>query len=251
MSRTRSPSNGSAGEAVVVRVRWRDSRRRVELIECSPRRGARSGGRSRADPSRKGGRGFAEAIPRVRGERPPCLEVVERRDVRAVRDRCVGDPEGRRQTDHLFDGVIGDPLVDGRSQRRSVQEQLRILHPLGMSDHGAEVQPLLAGATPEPDQPVACRPDARRRDEPPSPHRSSELVVERHRVVGEAHHERLEHRHVDELALRVGAPNAPPGCRSRRRAPESHSPIWPPTNTGARSGRPDRARRSLPTTLAA
>ena len=43
---------------------------------------------------------------------------------------------------------------------------------------------------------------------------------------------------------------APPGCRCAANRPESHSPIWPPTNTGARSGSPrakpdDRARPRL------
>ena len=110
-----------------------------------------------------------------------------------------------------------DPAVDRRRQRRAVQEEPRILHPLGVFDHDAEVEPLLPGPAPEPDQPVAGSPDARGRDESAAPHRSSELVVERHRVVREAHRQRLEHRHVDELAVHGRCAGSPPGSRSRRR----------------------------------
>ena len=252
MSRTRSPSNGSAGGAAAVRGAIACVRAvRAASIECSPSRGAGSGGRRRAAPSRKGGRGFAAPsrglatnVSRAR----KCSNVVT---FEPLAIGALGIRKADARLEHLFDGVVGDPRVDGRRQRRAVEEELRILHPLGMSDHGAEVEPLLPGPAPEPDQPVAGRPDARRRDEPASSHRSSELVVERHRVVGEAHRQRLEHRHVDELALRVGAPTrrqGPDRAEERRRA----TPRSGHRRTRAH-GRVCRepARRSLPTTPAA
>ena len=145
-------------------------------------------------------------IPGVRRERLPLAEMLERRDVRAVGDRCVGDPEGRRQVEHVLHGVLGDPGVDRRRQRRSIEEEGRILHPLGVPDHGAEVEPLLPRPAPETDQAVAGGADAGRGDEPAAAHRASELVVERHRVVREAHRQGFEHRHVDELAVRARTP---------------------------------------------
>ena len=183
------------------------------------RRGGGLGDGVLAQPRRRAGRsedGRAQPVrrPGVRGpvagvgdEGAPLLEVGEGRDVRAVGDRCVRDAEGRRLVEDLVDGVAADPLVDGRRQRRAVQEELRVLGPLGVADHHAEVEPLLAGAAPQPDQPVTRRTDAGRRDEAAAAHGAAELVVERDRVVGEAQDQRLEHRHVDQPAL--GAAPAP------------------------------------------
>ncbi len=106
------------------------------------------------------------------------------------------------------------PRCGRRSTRRwSGVSAVRSRKSFGSSVHSgwptimAEVEPLLAGAAPQPDQPVTRRTDAGRRDEAAAPHGAAELVVERDRVVGEAQDQRLEHRHVDQLAL--GAAPAP------------------------------------------
>ena len=132
--------------------------------------------------------------------------MLELRDVRSIGERCIRNAKGRRQVEHLFDGVVGDPGLDGRSQRRPIEKEGGILHPLGVFDHGAEVQPLLTGPASEADEPVTGGPDTWGGDESASPHRPAELIVERHRIVGEAHRQGFEHRHVDELPARIGTP---------------------------------------------
>ena len=206
MSRTRSPANGSAVGPAAGGVRGGIPRRAISSMESRPSRGA-AVGRSKASCAEPEGRSrIRGAIPWVDNEGLPLSEMLDGGDIRAVGDRCVRDPEGRREVEHLLDGVRADPPVDGRPERRAIEKELRILHPLRVFDHGAEVEPLLPGAAPEADQPVARCPDARRRHESLLPHRAAELVVEGHRVVREGHRQRLEHRHVDELAARFGAP---------------------------------------------
>ena len=61
--------------------------------------------------------------------------------------------------------------------------------------------------------------------------------VEGHGVIGEAERQGLEHRDVDQpagLGPRRLAARVPIAAKS----PASHSPTWPPTKTGARSGSP-------------
>ena len=86
------------------RVRWTTA-----SMECSPSRGAGSGGRSRACTEPERWSRVRRAIPWVLDERLPFPEVLERGDVGAVGDRCVRDPEGRRQIEDLLDGVVRDP----------------------------------------------------------------------------------------------------------------------------------------------
>ncbi len=173
----------------------------------------------RPQPERR--RRIGRPVPRVDRERFPVEEVLERCDVRAVGDGSVGDAEGRGQVQDLVDGVRGDPGVDDGRQLRPVEEERSVLHPLRVLDHDAEIEPLLPGPAPQPDQSVLGRADTRGRDEPLASHRPTELVVERHRVVGQAHGQGFEHRHVDELAVRVPAPDrgqGPDGGEDDRRA---------------------------------
>ncbi len=206
MSRTRSPANGSAACAVLVRLRAGAVRGTSSSMVCPPSRGAASGGRRRPAPSRKGGRGFiapsrgfSTKVSRFR----KCSNAVTFEPL-AIGAFGIRKADARSRTSSTR--VRCDPSVDSRRQRRTVQKELRILHPLGVFHHRAEVEPLLPGPTAETDQPVAGRPDARCRHESLAAHGSAELVVEGHGVVGEGHRQRLEHRHVDQLAARVGAP---------------------------------------------
>ena len=115
---------------------------------------ARSG---RAEPVRAArgsmtpSRGFVTNVPR-------CREVVGRRDAsrrcRSARAGCGRPPRGRgprrscaRRSTRRWSGV---------SAVRS-RKSFAVLGPLGVLDHHAEVEPLLAGADPEPDEAVAGR----------------------------------------------------------------------------------------------
>ena len=108
MSRTRKPWNGSAGDAG-GRCEFEQRSRapgdlvdRVLLRAGGPVRAA--GGVAVSEP--EGWSRIRRAVPRVRDEGLPLAEVLERRDVRAVGDRCVGDPKGRGKVEHLLDGVL-------------------------------------------------------------------------------------------------------------------------------------------------
>ena len=223
------------------------SRRRRRLAAVAARPGGGPLGRPERCRARAGRvvRGFAAPSLGIGHERPALLEVRPRRGIRAVGDRRVGDAEGR--------GLVRAPLRRVRSaiqasmvgvERGAVEEERPVLHPLGMADHHAEVQPLLPGPAPEPDEPVAGRTDAGRRHEPLPAHRPAQLVVERHRVVGEAHRQRLEHRHVDELAAGAGAPTG------RQRPDGAEEPGEPLPDLAADEDRgtvgPPRARPTIP-----
>ena len=241
MSSTRSPLNGSAASV---------GRRRPARAStaCSSRRGAGSGG---GGSRSRGGRVAAGSPHRRAGwARTSPGRGSARRSARSR--RCTIGAFGMRNADARSSTsstvCSRDPLVDRRRQRGALEEQRAVLGPLGMTDHHAEVEPLLAGPDAEADQPVAGGGDARRRDVPALAHRSPELVVERDRVVREAHRQRLEHRHVDELALVAGAVAAPPACRWRRRcrrATRRSGRRRAPAVDRARRG---RGRRSRPTT---
>ena len=145
-------------------------RRRARRSSAAPSRGAGSGAGGGPTPAGTAG-GDSPRRPGVGGEAPRARKCSKRRDVGAVGDRRVGDPEGRRQVEHLVDRVRGDPRVDRRGQRRPVEEERGSSIHSGCSDHGAEVEPLLPRPDPEPDQPVAGGADTRGRDETLAPHR--------------------------------------------------------------------------------
>ncbi len=216
---------------------------------CSPEPRGRFGRTKAGRPESERRTGLAAPSRGLAKNVSARAEVLERRDIRAVGDRCVGDAEDRREVEHLVDGARANPLVDRRRQGRAVQEELRVLGPLRVSDHGAEVEPLLPGADAEPDEPVARRADAGGRDEAPAAHRPTQLVVERDRVVGEAHDHRLEHRDVDKFALWIASP------AGRERADRGEEPRQPLADLtadvhrrpiGPAAGEPhDRARPRL------
>ena len=248
MSSTRSPLNGSGpGAPAPAGAPAPRPRRRGARRAAAPVRIAQTGRRQAERRPRVG-----RAVAGVGDEGRPLAEVLDGRArwrrARSVRSGC-GRPTPARAPRSTVRSPTQASMVG--AERGPLEEQLRVLGPLGVADHRAEVEPLLAGAAPEPDQPVARGADAGRRDEPLLAHRPAELVVERHRVVREAHRRRLEHRHVDELARRVVAPATTPACRwRRRRRPATRRP-------GRRRARaPDRAahgraRRCRPTTPAA
>ena len=208
-SRTRSPAYGSSsvgrGRARPCGGVGRPARRRRRARPASaPARGAEQRRVEPVGPVR-----LDEAVARVLDDRPARLEVVGLRDRRAVADGGVGDAEGAGELEDLGRGALGHPRRDLGLQVAAVGEQRPVLHPLGVLDHHAEVEPLLAGADAEADEAVARRLDARRHDRPTAAERPAHHVEEGHRVVGEAQHERLEHRHVDELARSAAQPTGP------------------------------------------
>ena len=126
-------------------------------MACSPRRGAGSGGRRRPDPSRKGGPRVGRAVRGFATNGLPLAEVLERRRFAPLAIGAFGIRKADARSSTSSTVCVGDPGVDGRRQRGAVEEQRRVLHPLGMSDHRAEVEPLLPGAAPETDETVAGR----------------------------------------------------------------------------------------------
>ena len=245
MSSTRSPRTGGPGLAVSSRASTACGRAEGRLdASALPSRGAGSGGRR---SPRRAGRAGVDSPRRPVGfgdEGSTAAEMLEGRDVRAIGDRCIGDAKGRGQVEHLIDGVRrrSTPRWSGPAPCGRRRAEGSSVHS-GCSTMAQKSSHCCPVPTPEPDQPVACGPDTRGGDEAASPHRPTELVVERHRVVGEAHRQRLEHRDVDELAARIATPARRQGADGGEE-PASHSPIWPPTYTGARSGLP----RASPTT---
>ena len=197
-------ARGSRGERRVDRV-LAEPGGRLRAAEGAPPRA----GRAVADSPRRPA-GSRRTSP-ARGSARTCVTF----EPLAIGALGIRKADARSSTSSTVCSAIQASMV-GASAVRSRKSDGSSIHS-GCSTIDAEVEPLLPGPAPEPDQPVAGRPDARRRDEPASPHRSSELVVERHRVVGEAHRQRLEHRHVDELAARRRCADPPPGSRSRRR----------------------------------
>ena len=164
--RTAAPLARRSGRGRVG-LRPRDRARRAE--SCSPSRGAGSGGRRRPDPSRKGGRGFAGAVPWVRDERPPRPEVVDVRDVRTVGDRRVGDPERRRQLEDLLGrcarrsirrssgpAPCGRGTAIGPPSTRGAPPSRRSRATAGRSRHPRPTRPSLAAPTPGVGDEAAC-----------------------------------------------------------------------------------------------
>ena len=155
---------GQLARAAVRRGPHRLRRRRrlvsVQLAQAGCRFGRPQTRRTRTGRAGAGWR----AVPGIGHECPALGEVRPRRGIRSVRNGCVGDPEGRRLFQHLLDGALRDPGVDGGRQGGAIEEQRPVLHPLGVSHQHAEVQPLLSGPAPEPDEPVAAPP--RRRASP-------------------------------------------------------------------------------------
>ena len=240
----------AGGSAAVRPPRPRRCTGSCRSPSCSPSRGRRlgrcgaAGGRTGTgrSGSRKPSRGFATIDPRA------CEVVGRRGSSRRCRSARAGCGTPPASVEDLRGGALRHPRRDLGPQVGAVGEERAVLHPLGVVDHHAEVEPLLAGADARGRRgrrSVVSTPG--RDDGPPAPEGPAHHVEVGHRVVGEAQHERLEHRHVDELA------------RARRRsdraretivpmaawAPVSHSPICPPTNTGARSGAP-RPRPTIP-----
>ena len=254
MSSTRRPSNGKSGAArPAVRLRGRPAaRRRCRRSECSPSSGAGAGWpQAPPRPAGRAGPGWPTPSAGWRRRSARRRKWSRSRHVRAVGDRSVGDAEGRGQLQHLFDGALGDPGVDrrGRSAVRSRKSLGSSIHS-GCSTMAQKSSHCWPGAAPQADQPVACRTDARGRDVAAAAQRSSQLVVEGHRVVGEAHGQRLEHRHVDQLARRFGARRRAARVPIAAKSPASHSPICPPTCTGGTirvaPGQPDDPARTTP-----
>ena len=202
MSRTRRPSNGSLVSVPIELVLRVAVRAGISVIGQLPETRRRLGASQlrRSQPERRPG--IRRPVTWVGDKGLSLAEMLEGGDCGAVGDRRIRDPEGRRFVEHLIHRVRGDPRIDRGRQLGPVQEERTILHPLGMPDHDAEVQPLLSRPAPEPDEPVAGGADTWGRDEAAAAHRPAQLVVERHRVVGEAQSEGLEHRHVDQLTGR-------------------------------------------------
>ena len=199
-SRTRSPSNGrvvAGRRETVLGSPVRGSERRRVVLAQARRRAGRCEQRW-LEPVRP--IGFVEAVTRVGDDRSAGLEVVGRRDRGAVAEGGVGDPPRAGDVEHLLGRVGGHPGRDLGPQVATVGEQLPVLHPLGMVDDHAEVEPLLTGPDPDADQSVAGLLDSRSHDGSARAERSSHHVRVGHGVVGQRQGERLEDRHVHELA---------------------------------------------------
>ena len=246
----RAPAARSNGSDPGAPSRRRGARSAVQSSRCSPSRGAGSGRGGGSTTSGTAGRGWSR---RRAGWRRTCRARGSARSSWRWRRATIG-AFGMRKADACSStsSTVRSPIQASIVGSRAVRSRKSF----GSSVHSgwptmhAEVEPLLAGAAPEPDQPVAGRADAGRRHEPLLAHRPAELVVEGHRVVGQARSptpRASTRRRARRPRRRAGAT---PASRWRRRCPASHSPIWPPTWTGARSGQPraeaDDAARPAP-----
>ena len=243
MSSTRNPSNGSPFAPRGVRS--------VRKRACgTPRRWSARGVEGRARraeapaPSLNGGRGFAEP------SRGLATKVSRTRkwsnDVTlaplAIGALGIRKVDARSSTSSTVCSAIHSSMI-GSSAVRSRKSFGSSIHS-GCSTIAQKSSHCCPVPHPSPTSPSRGGADTRSRDEAALPHGTSQLIVERHRVVREAHRQGFEHRHVDELAdraVRLTAASVPMAAKR----PESHSPIWPPTNTGARSGLP-RASPTIP-----
>ena len=250
MSRTRSPSNGSrtTRDAFWAQMSALRARLSVSAVvrRCARRAAEPVAVRAAGDGVDAVGRpGCVNPSRGLATNAPRSTNWSNDGDVGAVADRRVRDAEGGGQVEDVVDAVLAHPLVDllGVDVGLLGDGELRLLvDPLVVADHGAQVEPLLRGATSE------RRPGRRRAVATPGmvsrrrvAERSAQHVDERHRIVSETEDLRLEHRQVDELA----GPSHRPSCHAAAiTRPASHSPICPPTNSGARSCAP----RPSPTT---
>ena len=131
-------------------------------------------------------------------------KMFQRNDVRAVGHRRVGYPEGGCEFADLVGRMVAYPLVDlvGVDVGQFGDRQRRILvDPLRVSDHRAQVEPLLRGPAAEVHQTVLRGGHARDGEPPGVPPRPAEHLEVRHRIVSEAEDLGLQHRQVDEFTL--------------------------------------------------
>ena len=247
-SRTRSPSNGSAGAAGAGSTR---AGRPLGAV-CSPSVGAaRVAEQRRVEPV--GPVGLDEAVARVPDDRAPRLEVVGGGDRLAVADRGVRDAEGAGELEDLRRGVLGHPRGDrpGGGGARLAKSDRSSIHS-GWSTITQKSSHCCPVPTPSPTRPSLVVSTPGVTIDRPLPERPAHHVDVGHRVVGEAQRQRLEHRHVDELAGPVLArarprDQRPDGGVARRSATRRSGRR---RDTGARSGaprpRPDDRRRTTP-----
>ena len=157
-------------------------------------------------------------------ERAAFGEVFQCFDVGAVGDRRVGDPERRCEFPDLVAQVGLDPGVDvlgvdvgllGDGQRRL------LIDPLRVTDHRAQVEPLLRGSASEVDETVLGLGHPRHREPPRVSPGPAEHLEVGHRVIGQAKDLGLQHRQVYEVPAlsglhRVAAPKPRRhGCGAR------------------------------------
>ena len=180
-------------------------------LRCTHQRRSRAVGRSR----------LREPIARIGDERASFDELVERGDVGAVSDRRVRDAEGGGQVKNVVDAVLAHPLVDlfGVDVGLFGDGKFRLLvDPLFVADHGAQVEPLLCGATSQRHQAVGRRCHAGDGEATTVAKRSAQCVIERHRIVSETESLRFEHRDVHEAGLHCH--RARSGKRARQPLPD-------------------------------
>ena len=157
-------------------------------------------------------------------ERAPLAEVLDGRRrwrrARSARSGC-GRPTPASSTSSTVCSAIHASMVGASA--RALEEELRVLGPLGVARPSRRSRATAGPCrTPSPTSPSLAAPTPGRRDEPALAHRPAELVVERHRVVGQARcasassidtstSSPIAHR-------RAGATRA---CRWRRRCPRA------------------------------
>ena len=247
MSRTRSPANGSAVDPAAGGGprRRRTSRRShrwspgraggpVRGVEGARRRAGRAVAGSRT-PSR----GFPTNVSRV----PEVLEVVTLEPL-AIGAFGIRKADARSSTSSTVCAPIHASMV-GASAVRSRKSFGSSIHS-GCSTMAQKSSHCCPVPHPRPTSPSRAAPTPGVGHESLLPHRSAELVVEGHRVIREAHRQRLEHRHVDEFASRFGAPARAPGSRSRRTRRRATRRSGHPRRPGHGRVCPEPARRSAP-----
>ena len=249
LERQRAPSAPAPGARRRPVARRSRSTRRARRAAAPAPAARSSGGSNRygGPGSTKPSRGFATNDAARR-------EVVGRRDRRAVADRRVRDAERRRELEDsaVVRSAIHAAIVGAQVRRGRRRASRSSIHS-GWSTITQKSSHCWPVPHAEPDQAVAGAPrrpgveiDRPLRNGPP------DHVDEGHRVVGEAQHERLEHRHVDELA----GPVAARGPRRHRAdggvdAGEPLADLAADVHRRPVGRRRGRGRRSRPTTPAA
>ena len=209
-SSTRSPSNGQRPSAAGRgSARSRSARRR-----CAGRRARRGGGRVRAGAAAAGRTGTGGRARRSR-------RAGWRRSTRARgsgRSRGIVAPlpigawgmrnvPARSSTSAVVRSAIHAAIAGCRWARLAKSERSSIHSGWPtITQKSSHCWPV---PTPTPTRPsLVDSTPGRRSTTRPLAERPADHVGERHRVVGEAQRQRLEHRHVDELAAAVDATNA-------------------------------------------
>lgn len=209
----------------------------------------------------EGATGLGESVARIGREELPRPMMIHPRDILPVGDRPVRYPESRCQITDIGHGLFGEPAVDlGRLLGGALGDRRRdaLVDPFGMSDHGAQIEPLLGRPAAERDHAVGRRGHAGHAEPALCAERTPERLVERDGEVGETQDLGFQYREIHQFAD-IGARGAHTrgeGGRGRvsarepfpdatadvhrspigRAAPESHDPAGPRLEREIRRG---------------